>query len=258
LPLDIIALIRGGEPVRKRLAEASAFIRPVALESVRLHAPIPHPPEFLGIGLNYRDHAAEAGLALPTSPLVFNKQTSCIVGPTDDVMMPNLSSQLDYEAELGIVIGDASRNLTTEEASAAIFGYLVVNDVSVRDWQFKNPTHTLGKSFDTHGPIGPWVVTADAILDPQKLDIRTRINNDVLQSSNTSQMIFSCAEIVAFLSLVMTLQPGTIIATGTPAGVGLCQTPPRFLVPGDHVVVDIEGIGQLANRVVTENGRRKA
>jgi 2-keto-4-pentenoate hydratase/2-oxohepta-3-ene-1,7-dioic acid hydratase in catechol pathway len=223
---------------------------PVPLSSVRLVAPILCPPEFLGVGLNYHDHAREAGLALPSEPLIFNKQTSCIVGPVDDIVKPGDSEQLDYEGELGIVIGRASRNLSREQAAAAIYGYTVVNDVSVRDWQFKSPTYTLGKSFDTHGPIGPWIVTADELMGVCSLTITTTVNEEIRQRGTTADMIFDCPHIIAFLSQVMTLRPGTIVTTGTPAGVGLCRQPPQFLHPGDRVSVEITGIGRLTNRIV--------
>src|SRR5262249_32947459 len=149
------------------------------LTSVRLLAPVPNPPEYIGVGLNYRDHVKEAGLEMPTIPTVFNKQTSCITGPFDNVVKPRASDEFDYEGELAFVIGRAGRHLAREQAAEAIFGYVVANDLSVRDWQRKSPTHTLGKSFDTHGPFGPWIVTADAVSDPKNLDITTTVNGDL-------------------------------------------------------------------------------
>jgi 2-keto-4-pentenoate hydratase/2-oxohepta-3-ene-1,7-dioic acid hydratase in catechol pathway len=252
----MIDLIAGGADYRADLMQAIRGIEPVPLDAVRLLAPIPQPPEFLGIGLNYRDHAIEAHLHLPSIPLFFNKQTSCIVGPFDDIVLPKVSEQLDYEGELGIVIGRSGRYLSTPEAKSAIFGYVVVNDLSVRDWQFSSPTHTVGKSFDSHGPFGPWIVTADEVPNPQALTITTRVNEEVRQRGTTADMIFDCCEIVAFLSQVMTLRPGTVISTGTPAGVGLFHSPPSYLRRDDVVTVEIAGIGRLANRVIAERELR--
>jgi 2-keto-4-pentenoate hydratase/2-oxohepta-3-ene-1,7-dioic acid hydratase in catechol pathway len=252
LPRDLLALIRGGKDALHEVSRAVALGNPLPLASVRLMAPIPHPPEYLGVGLNYRDHLDEAGISVPSAPTVFNKQTSCIAGPYDDIVLPRLSEQLDYEGELGLVIGRAARNLCREEAAAAIFGYVVTNDLSIREWQFSSPTVTLGKSFDTHGPFGPWIVTADEVPDPQRLVITTSVNGSVRQHASTADMIFDCCEIVTFLSRVMTLQPGTVITTGTPAGVGLFHCPPAYLRVGDLVAVDISGLGQIANRVIPE------
>jgi 2-keto-4-pentenoate hydratase/2-oxohepta-3-ene-1,7-dioic acid hydratase in catechol pathway len=252
LPREMIGLVRGGESILDEARRAALHGHPVPLASVRLLAPIPHPPEYMGVGLNYRDHLAEAGISLPAVPTVFNKQTSCITGPSDNVVLPRVSKQLDYEGELGLVIGRSARHLSREEAAAAIFGYVVVNDLSVRDWQLSSPTHTLGKSFDTHGPFGPWITTADEVPDPQNLIITTRVNGAVRQRGTTADMIFACSEVVAFLSRVMTLRPGTIITTGTPAGVGHFHRPPAYLCTGDLVTVEISGLGRLANRVIAE------
>lgn len=256
LPKEMIDLVKGGAAMLEEVKRAAMRGKPLSLAAVRLLAPIPQPPEYLGVGLNYRDHVQEAGLSMPTVPVVFNKQTSCITGPSDDVVLPRLSEQLDYEGELGLVIGRAGRDLSREDAAAAIFGFVVVNDLSVRDWQFSSPTVTLGKSFDTHGPFGPWIVTADEVPEPQNLLITTTVNGDVRQRGTTADMIFDCSEIVAFLSKVMNLQPGTIVTTGTPAGVGLCRRPPAYLRAGDLVTVDITGLGRLANRVIAEGERR--
>jgi 2-keto-4-pentenoate hydratase/2-oxohepta-3-ene-1,7-dioic acid hydratase in catechol pathway len=230
---------------------------PLPIESVRLLAPIPSPPTYLGVGLNYREHAKEAGLAFPTAPLIFNKQTSCINGPYDDVLLPRESQQLDFEGELGIVIGRATRNMSSSEAAEAIAGYVVTNDFSVRDWQLSSPTHTLGKSFDTHGPIGPWLVTADEVPDPQNLLLSTTVDGELRQSSSTADMIFSCLDIVRFLSRFMTLPPATLITTGTPAGVCFGRKPPVYLQPGALVTVQISHIGRIANRVIAESSGQK-
>ena len=252
LPADMVGLVADGGEMLDTIRRALPNGEPVPLSSIRLLAPIPHPPEYLGVGLNYLAHVHEANLPLPATPTVFNKQTSCIVGPYDDVEMPRVSEQLDYEGELGFIIGHAGRNLSRSQAAGAIFGYVVVNDLSVRDWQFSSPTVTLGKSFDTHGPFGPWISTADDVPDPQNLTITTLINGETRQHGTTADMIFDCCEIVAFLSRVMTLQSGTIVTTGTPPGVGLFQSPPAYLRVGDRVVVDISGLGYLSNRVIAE------
>jgi 2-keto-4-pentenoate hydratase/2-oxohepta-3-ene-1,7-dioic acid hydratase in catechol pathway len=246
--IDLISAKREG---LKEIESAASRDDLIPLSSVKLLAPIPHPPEFIIVGGNYREHLAEAEVEFK-EPIFTNKQTSCVAGPYDDVVLPGASEQLDYEGELGLVIGQAGRNLSPVEAAAAIFGYVVINDLSVRDWQLKSPTHTLGKSFDTHGPFGPWIVTADEVPDPQKLVIETRVNGEVRQHGTTADMIFGCSAIVAYLSQVMTLQPGTVIATGTMAGVGLFHNPPAFLRVGDVVTVEISGIGRLSNRVIAE------
>jgi 2-keto-4-pentenoate hydratase/2-oxohepta-3-ene-1,7-dioic acid hydratase in catechol pathway len=251
-PNTMIDLIAARPDYLADVLRATRGAEPVPLNTVRLLAPIPQPPEFLGVGLNYRDHAIEAKLDLPSAPLFFNKQTSCVVGPLDNIVLPKVSEQLDYEGELGIVIGRSGRYLSRQEANSAIFGYVVVNDLSVRDWQLSSPTHTVGKSFDSHGPFGPWIVTADEVPNPQALPITTRVNEEIRQRGTTADMIFDCCEIVAFLSQVMTLQPGTVITTGTPAGVGLFRHPPAYLLSGDLVTVEIAGIGSLSNRVIPE------
>jgi 2-keto-4-pentenoate hydratase/2-oxohepta-3-ene-1,7-dioic acid hydratase in catechol pathway len=230
-----------------------------SLENVRLLPPLTSPSKFLAIGMNYRDHAEEArriGIPEPKSQLWFNKQVSCIVGPNDDIDLPPTVSQLDYEAELGIVIGRKGRYIRPEDALSYVAGYLVVNDVSARDWQQRSPTWTLGKSFDTHGPIGPWLVTPDDVPDPQNLDMCLHVNGEIRQRASTSQMIHDIANQIAYLSEVMTLFPGDLIATGTPAGVGLAMTPPVFLEDGDVVTIDIEHIGTLSNTVRRSPGRK--
>jgi 2-keto-4-pentenoate hydratase/2-oxohepta-3-ene-1,7-dioic acid hydratase in catechol pathway len=224
----------------------------LAFEDVRLLAPIPRPPKFLAAGLNYEDHLEETGLPRPASPVFFNKQTTCVVGPGDDVHRPRVSDQLDYEGELGVVIGRRCRHVPIEHAFDVVAGYLVVNDVTVRDWQLSSPTMTLGKSFDTHGPIGPWLTTVDEIDDPHDLAIRTWLNDQLVQDGSTSSMIFDIPTQIATLSTAFTLEPGDIIATGTPAGVGIVRQPPLWMKPGDVVRVEIDGLGVLENRVVEE------
>ena len=223
------------------------------LDEVRLLAPV-QPRKFLGIGLNYADHIAESGMEAPEFPVFFNKQSTCVVGPGDDVHMPRVSSLLDYEGELAIVIGQRCRHVSEEHAAEVIAGYTITNDLSVRDWQLRTPTMTLGKSFDTHGPLGPWVVTADELGDPHSLSIKTWVNDELRQDGNTSEMIYDCFQQVAHLSEAFTLEPGDVIATGTPAGIGAVRQPfPEGLLKvGDVVRVEIEGIGTLENTVVEE------
>jgi 2-keto-4-pentenoate hydratase/2-oxohepta-3-ene-1,7-dioic acid hydratase in catechol pathway len=253
LPREMGALLAAGPEAMehaRRAAEKSA--RRIALTDVKLHAPILRPPEFLAIGLNYADHAAESQTPPPKFPLFFNKQTSCVTGPYDPIHLPRVSSALDYEGELGFVIGRRCRHVPRDRAREVIAGYLVVNDVSVRDWQFKAQTMTLGKSFDTHGPIGPWILTADEIPDPHALELRTWVNGELRQHSNTRNLIYDCFAQIETLSTVFTLQPGTIVSTGTPGGVAMAMKPPRFLKAGDVVRIEIERIGHLENRVIDE------
>jgi 2-keto-4-pentenoate hydratase/2-oxohepta-3-ene-1,7-dioic acid hydratase in catechol pathway len=191
-------------------------------------------------------------MATPEFPVFFNKQTTCVTGPGDPIHVPRVSALVDYEGELGIVIGRRCRHVPAARAHEVIAGYTVVNDVTVRDWQFKSPTMTIGKSFDTHGPTGPWVVTADEIADPQDLRLRTWVNDELLQDASTKEMVFDCAQQIETLSTAFTLEPGDIIATGTPAGVGIVRNPPVFLQPGDTVRIEIDGIGVLENPVIAE------
>jgi 2-keto-4-pentenoate hydratase/2-oxohepta-3-ene-1,7-dioic acid hydratase in catechol pathway len=223
------------------------------LEDVRLLAPV-RPRKFLGIGLNYADHIAESGMEVPEFPVFFNKQSTCVVGPGDDVHMPRVSNLLDYEGELAIVIGERCRHVREERAREVIAGYTIANDLSVRDWQLRTPTMTIGKSFDTHGPLGPWVVSGDELGDPQALAIKTYVNDELRQDGNTSEMIYDCFQQVAHLSEAFTLEPGDVIATGTPAGIGAVRQPfPEGLLKvGDVVRVEIEGIGELENTVIAE------
>jgi 2-keto-4-pentenoate hydratase/2-oxohepta-3-ene-1,7-dioic acid hydratase in catechol pathway len=224
-----------------------------ALEEVRLLAPV-LPRKFLAIGLNYADHIAESGMEAPQFPVFFNKQVTCVIGPDEDVHMPRVSSLLDYEGELAIVIGTRCRHVPADHASEVIAGYTISNDVSVRDWQLRTPTMTIGKSFDTHGPLGPWIVTPDELGDPHALALKTYVNDELRQDSNTREMIYGCYEQVAHLSEAFTLEPGDVIATGTPAGIGAVRQPfPEGLLKvGDVVRIEIEGIGELRNTVVEE------
>ncbi|WP_166171610.1 fumarylacetoacetate hydrolase family protein [Acinetobacter sp. SA01] len=221
------------------------------LSEVTLLAPVPRPGKFLAIGMNYKKHEEEAdrlGVAKRAYQTWFNKQITCVNDPFG-IIDPGVTQQLDYEVELGVVIGKKSKNLTVENVRDSIFGYLVVNDVSARDWQFHTPTFTMGKSFDTHGPIGPWIITADEIKDPQKLELRCYVNGELRQANNTSEMIHSINDQLIYLSTAFTLEPGDIIATGTPEGVGVAMNPQVFLHEGDIVKCEIESIGFIENKV---------
>jgi 2-keto-4-pentenoate hydratase/2-oxohepta-3-ene-1,7-dioic acid hydratase in catechol pathway len=227
-------------------------IQRMPLAEVKLEAPILRPPKFFGIGLNYMDHIEETGQQQPETPTVFNKQSTCVIGPEAYIHKPGVSDKLDYEGELGFVIGKRCRHVPRDRASEVIAGYLVVNDVSVRDWQSRSHTWTLGKSFDTHGPTGPWIVTPDEIGDPHTLDIKTWLNDELRQSSNTRHLLFDCFYLVEYLSTVCTLEPGDIISTGTSSGVGFKMTPRGYMKPGDVVKIEIERIGTLINTVIEE------
>jgi 2-keto-4-pentenoate hydratase/2-oxohepta-3-ene-1,7-dioic acid hydratase in catechol pathway len=235
------------------LAKLAANAPRLPLSDVRLLAPAT-PRKYLGIALNYADHIAEMGMEAPEVPVFFNKQVTCVVGPGADIHMPKVSTFLDYEAELAIVIGKRCRHVPVERAHEVIAGYTCANDVSVRDWQGKAQTMTIGKSFDTHGPLGPWLVTADELGDPNDLAIRCTVNDEPRQDARTSAMVFDCFQQVSHLSEAFTLEPGDTIATGTPSGVGLGRQPvsENLLHVGDTVRVEIEGIGELVNTVVEE------
>lgn len=234
-------------------AEALRAGRSVPLATVRLLAPLQCPRKFLGLGGNYASHLKEIehlGIKPPETQIWFNKQTSCIAGPFDDIVIPEQSDRVDYEGELAVVIARRCRNVPAERACEVIAGYMVCNDVSVRDIQLRSPTMTLGKSFDTHGPIGPCLVTADEIPDPQQLAIRTWVNGELRQDGNTSEMRYTIFEQIAELSSVFTLEPGDLLATGTPAGVAAAMRPPRYLRTGDVVRIEIDRIGVIENRCV--------
>jgi 2-keto-4-pentenoate hydratase/2-oxohepta-3-ene-1,7-dioic acid hydratase in catechol pathway len=258
--IDLSSTVAPAEPARalgeiggEKLAALATNAPRLALADVELLAPAT-PRKYLAIALNYRDHIEEMGMEPPEVPVFFNKQVSCVVGPGAEIHMPKVSTFLDYEAELALVIGKRCRHVSAEEAPAAIAGYTCANDVSVRDWQGKAQTMTIGKSFDTHGPLGPWLVTADELGDPNDLAIRCLVNDEERQNARTSQMVFDCFQQVSHLSEAFTLEPGDVIATGTPSGVGLGRQPIRdnLLHVGDTVRVEIEGIGELVNSVVEE------
>ncbi len=252
-PTGLIALMEDWEALKSRYDALTGTPRDHALADVTLHAPVARPGKILGIGLNYADHADEAKglIEIPTEQLWFAKQQTSVNDPYASIQLPKVSSALDYEAELVFIIGKRIRHATREQAKGAIFGYCVGNDVSVRDWQFKTSQVMMGKSFDTHAPFGPWVVTGDSI-DPHELDIRCLVNGEERQHSNTRHFIFDCYDQVAFLSQAMTLEPGDTFFTGTPAGVGAVMKPPKWLAAGDVVRVEIEGIGSIENVVRPE------
>ena len=251
LPTDVGVLLASGSLAD--VARTASSAQRIALSAVQLEAPIAQPPTFLAIGLNYADHVAESGMDKPKAPVVFNKQITCVVGPGAGIEVPTVAPKwVDYEGELGVVIGTRCRNVSADDAPSVVAGYLIVNDVSVRDWQRATPTMTMGKSWDTHGPIGPWLVSADEIGDPHDLSVRTWVDGDLRQDASTKQMITNCWELIAHLSTAFTLLPGTIIATGTPAGVGFVMDPPRCLNPGSTVRIEIDKLGVLENPVIAQ------
>jgi len=245
---DTVAFIAAGPQ-----AWAAAAANPGAFVPFdQLLAPIAAPPKFICIGLNYRDHAIESNMALPQTPVVFTKFSNCIVGPGAIVILPKASTQPDYEAELAIVIGVGGRNIPAADWRDHVFGYTIVNDVSARDIQLATSQWSLGKSFDTFGPMGPAIVSLNSIADPHALAIKLSIDGELLQDSNTDQLVFKTGELIAYLSGIMTLSPGDIISTGTPAGVGLGRTPKRWIRPGETMTVEIQGIGTLTNPTAAE------
>jgi 2-keto-4-pentenoate hydratase/2-oxohepta-3-ene-1,7-dioic acid hydratase in catechol pathway len=218
----------------------------------RILAPIANPPKLICIGLNYRDHALESNMELPQTPVVFTKFSNSIIGPGDTVVLPKASTQPDYEAELAIVIGVGGRNIPAAAWKKHVFGYTIVNDISARDIQLATSQWSLGKSFDTFCPMGPAIVSLDVLGDPHKLAIKLDIDGESLQDSNTDELVFKTGELIEYLSSIMTLSPGDIISTGTPAGVGLGRNPKRWIKPGETMTVEIEGIGKLTNPVAAE------
>ena len=256
LPTTMRELLSGGAAMMQRAKDVNAdkgVTFPLA--DVRLEAPVPNPSKYLAIGMNYAKHAEEArraGVQVPDSQVWFNKQVSCVNGPFDPVHMPKVSDKLDYEAELGVVIGKRCRHVSAADARSVIAGYMVCNDVSVRDWQKRSATMTLGKSFNTTGPIGPWIVTDDEVADPHALGLRMLVNGKLRQEITTGEMIFNIYEQIAYLSTVMTLEPGDLLATGTPSGVGAAMEPPSWLQIGDVMRVEIDGIGHIENTVIAE------
>ncbi len=248
LPQDMRSFLEAGPEAWRAAAEAAGGDATLPLDSVRLEAPIANPGKILAIGLNYADHVAESGQETPKHQIWFNKQWNSIAGPEDEVLIPAVAPRfIDYEAELCAVIGRRCRHVPRERAAEVIFGYTCGNDVSVRDWQLRTPQFTLGKSFATHAPIGPWIVTADEFGDPHDKELRCFVNGEERQHSNTRHLIFDCFDQVAELSAAFELNPGDVIFTGTPGGVGGAMKPPRFLKAGDRMRVEIDGVGALEN-----------
>jgi len=260
-PLDLpLAAGQGVEQLFQLSTDDRSRVIAAALQSsdslsvvdVRLLAPVPRPSKIVAVGLNYADHVAETGQETPTIPTIFAKFPNSITDPGAPVARPTDCTSLDYEGELAIVIGSPCRRVSAEQAQSVIGGYTILNDVSIRAWQLATPQWTMGKSFDTHAPIGPWVVLVDS-FDPSSARITTRVNDEVRQDSNTKHLIFDCAALVAHISERCSLEPGDIISTGTPGGIGAALVPPRFLQTGDVVTISIEGIGELSNVVVDED-----
>ena len=244
--------VRGGDDALAYIADGSVAMRPgvetVAIEDVTLLAPLERPPRIFGIGLNYREHAAESKMAVQSVPTVFMKLASSITGPDTDVLLPPEATEPDYEAELAVVIGEGGYRIAAADWERHVFGYTTVNDVSARGVQLATSQWTLGKSFKTFTPMGPWIVTRDEVGDPHKLDIKLTLSGEVMQHSNTRDLIFRVPELIAHLSSIMELEPGDVISTGTPPGVGLGRTPKRWLKDAEEMVIEIEKIGTLRNR----------
>ncbi|GAC1368178.1 MAG: fumarylacetoacetate hydrolase family protein [Ktedonobacteraceae bacterium] len=245
----------GSAAVNKALANAQRLFEAgeqkfQALEALEVGAPVPDPDKIICLGLNYADHAAESNMALPKHPILFSKFRNSLVGPQDAIVLPHFSTQIDYEAELALVIGQTCKDVSEQDALKYVAGYTIMNDVSARDWQIHTQQWMPGKAIDTFAPMGPGIVPASEIPNPQALKIFARVNGQVLQDSTTEQMIFSVAQSIAYISTVMTLVPGDIISTGTPAGVGFARKPPVYLHAGDVVEIEIERIGKIVNRVV--------
>ena len=247
---DMLSFLEAGPDALEQARQADG--PRVALGGVRLEAPLARPPKILAVGLNYADHIEESGMETPKLPMIFNKQSTAAGGPFDEIHLPKVSPLLDYEGELGVVIGKRCRHVPRDLAHDVVAGYVVANDVSVRDWQIRVPTFTMGKSFDTHCPFGPAIVTPDEVGDPHTLDLTTHVNGELRQSTNTRNLIFDCFDLIEHLSTAFTLEPGDLISTGTSGGVAASFQPPKWLVAGDVVRIEIGNIGAIENTVVAE------
>ena len=251
---DILRFLEeGGKAVRRAERFAKIAEEGPRFEDVKLHAPVPRPGKFICIGLNYKDHAVESGMEIPELPTVFTKYSNAVCGHGDPIVLPAVSKKVDYEAELAFVIGRRAKNVKAADWGDYVFGYACVHDVSARDYQLATSQWTIGKTFDTFGPMGPALVSKDEVADPHNLRIGFDLNGETLQDSNTKQFVFDIPYLVAYLSTVMTLEPGDVISTGTPPGVGFARKPPVFLKPGDECVVWIEGIGALTNPCIGDD-----
>jgi ureidoglycolate lyase len=252
LPRDMITLMSEWPTHRTTVERAATRKADAPLNAVKLEAPIPRPGKILAIGLNYADHIEESGQKTPEQQIWFCKHVTSVNAPFAPVQMPKVSMLLDYEAELVAIIGKRAKHVPKEKAHEVIFGYAAGNDVTVRDWQFKTPQWMLGKSFDTHAPFGPWIVTADEIGDPHTLGIRAFVNGEKRQESNTKHLVFNVFDQIALLSQAMTLEPGDIIFTGTPGGVGVAMKPPQFMKVGDVTRIEIDKIGAIEATIAAE------
>lgn len=250
LPTEMSALLNAGDSAIAIAAQETGTEIPIA--EVELMAPVLRPPKILAIGLNYKDHIEETGLPTPDFPMFFNKQSTSANGPYAPWHMPKVSDKLDYEGELGFVIGKRCRHIPKERALEVIAGFCVCNDGSVRDWQMRAQTFTLGKSFDTHCPFGPFIVTPDEVGDPHDLDLKTWVNGELRQNSNTKHLVFDCFEQIETLTQAFTLEPGDLILSGTPSGVGIGFDPKKFLKIGDKVRIEIQNLGHIENEVIAE------
>jgi 2-keto-4-pentenoate hydratase/2-oxohepta-3-ene-1,7-dioic acid hydratase in catechol pathway len=246
---DSIAFMAAPPSVQADVARSKSLI---AMDNLKLLAPVPNPPRIFGIGVNYAEHAAESGTQTQKVPTVFIVLSSSVVGPDDDVILPRASSTVDYEAELAVVIGKAGYQVPASKAMEYVFGYTIMNDVSARDVQRATTQWSLGKSFPTFAPMGPWVVSKDEVADPHALQISLTIGGEKLQNSNTSLLIFKIPALIEYISGIVPLQVGDVISTGTPAGVGMGRNPQRWLKPGEEMVIEIDRIGQLCNKLVAE------
>jgi 2-keto-4-pentenoate hydratase/2-oxohepta-3-ene-1,7-dioic acid hydratase in catechol pathway len=252
LPSSVRRLLALGSEGQRRAREAlpKGTVRHDPKQCPLL-APVLSPQKIVCLGLNYRDHAIETGAPIPTEPVLFSKFSSALIGPGAEILLPEVSTEVDYEAELVVVIGRGGRKIPRERAFDHVAGYMVGHDVSARDWQLHKPGKQwlAGKTFDTFAPTGPELVTTDEVPDPHALGIRLRLNGKTMQDSNTSQLVFHVDEVIAYLSQIVTLEPGDLIFTGTPPGVGMARKPPVWLQPGDVVEVEIDGLGVLRNPV---------
>jgi 2-keto-4-pentenoate hydratase/2-oxohepta-3-ene-1,7-dioic acid hydratase in catechol pathway len=252
--IDLISRWREVERVVQGIAQAAS--QTVELSKVKLAAPVPRPGKIMAIGLNYADHIAETNAAKPEHQIWFSKMPTAVNGPSDPIEIPREGQSVDYEAELVVVIGKHGRHISRADATSHVFGFCCGNDVTERAWQFQTPQWILGKSFDTHAPIGPWITTTDEVGDPHALGIRCFVNGEKRQDSNTKNLVFNVWDQIEHLTKVMTLEPGDLLFTGTPGGVGVAMRPPKFLKSGDHVRVEIERLGAIEAACVAEERKR--